>query len=90
MKYGQTTVTDTATLIISDNCRRTEIILTNNNDDDVTVYIGMDENVTVDNGTPFYGNQSRGHARGFGTYLGPIWGIVESGSCDVRYWETTQ
>jgi hypothetical protein len=89
MIYGAITVTNEPTQIIAGNCERKEIIITNNNDEDVVVYIGMDENVTVDNGTPFYGNQTRGHARGFGTYLGPIWGIVASGTCDVRYWETT-
>lgn len=89
MIYGAVEVTTTATLLVAENCERKEIILTNNNDEDVVVYIGMDANVTVDNGTPFYGNQTRGHARGFGTYLGPIWGIVANGTCDVRYWETT-
>lgn len=89
MTYGAVTVTTTATLIVEFNCNRKEVIITNNNDEDVTVYIGMDENVTVDTGTPFYANQTRGHARGFGTYLGPIYGIVASGTCDVRYWETT-
>jgi hypothetical protein len=89
MIYGAVEITTEATQIVSANCDRKEIIITNTNDEDVTVYIGMDENVTVETGTPFYANQTRGHARGFGTYLGPIYGIVASGTCDVRYWETT-
>lgn len=87
MIYGAVEITTTATLIVAENCERKEIIITNNSDD-VVVYIGQDENVTVDTGTPFYENQSRGHARGFGAYLGPIYGIC-SGTADVRYWETT-
>ena len=88
MKYGAVTVTTTATLIIADNTARTEVVLTNTSDDTV-VYIGQDSSVTVNNGTPFYENQTRGHTRGFCSYLGPIWGIVSSGSADIRYWETT-
>lgn len=89
MKYGGVTITDTPTLIVAANTARTEIIITNNTDS-IVAYIGMDSSVTTDTGTPFYENQSRGHARGFGSYLGPIWGVVASGdSADVRYWETT-
>jgi len=88
MKYGAVPVTTEPTLIIDANCDRKEIIITNN-EEEIVVYIGQDENVTVETGTPFYENQSRGHARGFGAYLGPIWGVVASGEADVRYWETT-
>lgn len=88
MKYGAVTVTDVATLIIADNSARTEVIITNASDD-VPVFIGQDPSVTVETGTPFYENQTRGHTRGFGSYLGPIWGITETGEADVRYWETT-
>lgn len=87
MTYGSVTITSTATLIVEGNCNRKEIIITNYSDD-VVVFIGQDENVTTSTGTPFYENQSRGHARGFGAYLGPIYGIC-SGTADVRYWETT-
>lgn len=88
MIYGAVTITTEATQIIPANCDRKEIIITNNERRKV-VYIGMDASVTVSTGTPFYENQSRGHARGFGSYLGPIYGIVASGTADVRYWETT-
>ena len=88
MTNGAVTITTEATRIIPANCNRKEIIITNNSDKKV-VYIGMDASVTVETGTPFYENQSRGHARGFGSYLGPIYGIVASGTADVRYWETT-
>ncbi len=88
MKYGAVEITTTPTLIIADNCDRKEIIITNNSDDTV-VYIGQNDQVSRETGTPFYENQSRGHARGFGSYLGPIYGVVASGTADVRYWETT-
>lgn len=87
MAYGAVSVTSVATLIIAGNCSRKEIILTNNSDDKV-IYLGMDANVTVNNGTPCYENQTRGHTKDFGTWYGPIWGIVASGTGDMRYWET--
>lgn len=87
MSYGSITVTTTPTEIIGANCNRKEIIISNMTN--VIVYIGKDANVTTSNGTPFYYKQTRGHARGFGTYLGSIWGVVASGTADVRYWETT-
>lgn len=89
MIYGTVSVGTTSILIIPANTARTEIQITNSSDT-VVVYIGMDSSVTTATGLPFYENQARGHARGFGTYLGDIWGIVASGSADVRFWETTQ
>lgn len=87
MSYGAITVSSTATLIVRDNCDRKEIIITNNSDDTV-VYIGMDSSVTKDTGTPCYENQTRGHSKDFGCWYGPIYGIVDTGTADVRYWET--
>lgn len=86
--YGAVTVTTSPSLIIAGNCDRKEIQIVNNETDKV-IYIGMNSNVTVNNGIPFYENQARGHYRGFGCWLGDIWGIVEDGEADVRYWETT-
>lgn len=84
--YGAIPVTTTATKIIDGNCDRKELIITNATDK--IVFIGMDDQVTVDNGTPFYYRQTRGHTKDFGNWLGPIYGIVASGTADVRYWET--
>lgn len=92
MKYGSVIVGTTTTLIVPANCARTEVILTNASDS-IVVYIGQDSLVKASTGMPFYENQSRGHARGFGAYLGPIYGIVkdngETPTADVRFWETT-
>lgn len=88
MKYGAVLIDTEPKLILAANCDRKECIITNVSDD-IVVFIGQNANVTIDNGTPFYENQTRGHARGFGTYLGDIWGVVASGEADVRYWETT-
>lgn len=88
MKYGQITVTNSPTLIIAGNESRKEVIFSNDSSS-VKIYIGMDNLVTTSNGLPFHQNETRGHARGFGTYLGPIYGVTATGSADVRYWETT-
>lgn len=88
MSYAAVSVTTVAKLIVEANTQRQEIIITNNSSTDM--YIGMDSNVTSSNGLPLYSNQTREKSRGFGTYLGPIYGITLSGTCDVRFWETTQ
>lgn len=85
--YGAVLITTTPTMIVDANPWRKEIILTNASQN-VVVFIGMDKDVTILTGTPFYENQTRGHARGFGTYLGAFWGVCAS-SADVRFWETT-
>jgi len=90
MAYGAVNVTDTATLILAANVQRQGILLVNADEDD-TVYLGMDASVTVANGLPFYSNSSRQMDRGFGLWLGPIYGICDTGAAaSVRYWEVTK
>jgi len=86
--YGNVTVTTAVTLIVAANTNRKEIEIVNNTQNSV-IYIGTDTNVTASNGLPVYEYQSRGKSRGFGTYLGPIYGVVSSVEANVRYWETT-
>lgn len=82
-------VTNVATLIIDGNARRQELFITNNG---VTpdAYIGPDNTVTSTTGLPLYSGQTRERDRGFGTWLGPVWGITASGTADIRVWETSR
>lgn len=81
-------VTNTATLIIAANSQRQELFITNNG---VTpdAYIGPDNTVTASNGLPLYAGQTRERDRGFGSWLGTVYGITSSGTADIRVWETT-
>lgn len=87
MAYTNYTVTSSATLLAAANPKRQELIITNNSTT-TDAFIGMDSNVTTANGLPLYAGQTRERSRGFGTWLGPVYGIVASGSTDVRIWET--
>lgn len=81
------TVSSTATLIIAANANRQELIITNNSVS-TDIFIGIDSSVTSSTGLPLYANQSREKSRGFGTWLGPVYGITASSTADIRIWET--
>ena len=87
--YGTITVTTAATLIIDDNTSRKEIDIVNT-DNSTTVFIGQDTSVTTLNGFPVYPNQNRSKVKVLTDYMGPIYGIVASGTSNVRFWESTQ
>ena len=89
MAYAAVTVTNVATLIVDANCARQELFITNNSSS-VDIFIGPDASVTAASGLPLDANQREERDRGFGTWLGPVYGITASGSADVRYWETTR
>lgn len=88
VSYNTVTVTSTATQILdADNARRNVQIC--NTDNSTIVYIGSDSSVTTANGMPLYQNQTRENEEILGGYKGAIYGIVSSGSVDVRYFEYT-
>lgn len=76
-----------ATLIVAANTRRQTLIVANV-DATLTVFVGEDNTVTTANGVPIFAETDRVSDRGFGLYLGPVFGIVSSGTADVRVWET--
>lgn len=86
--YGNVSVGDTATLIKADNTDRIFLDIANT-DTSKVVYIGIDTSVTTSNGFPVFAYQNRGWAKTLAGYLGPIYGIVASGTADVRYMEVT-
>ena len=87
MAYNTVSVGSTATLIVDANPQRQSLILANEGDVS-SVYIGGDSSVTIANGTPIVagGNFSE-DSGGTRMYMGPVYGIVDAGSVDVRYWE---
>lgn len=86
MPYNSVTVTTTPTLIVSPETRRRSLHLVNM-DEGKIVYIGPDDNITTSNAIPLYETQTRDQSRIPEGYQGPIYGIVSSGTADVRYWE---
>lgn len=76
----------TATLIVPSNAKRTSLIL--ENEGTAEVYIGKDNTVTTANGVKIVVDGTLCEdAGGTRVYKGPIYGIVASGTADVRYWE---
>lgn len=84
MSYGAKTVSSTAALIIDGNVKRKGFFITNNSSR--TVFIGPDNNVTVDNGVPIYQYQHLSKDKIPEGWLGPIYAISAS-EANVRYWE---
>lgn len=86
MAYGPITVTISATLIVAANTQRRNLTIVN--DGSSTIYIGPDDSITTSNGIPLYGRQGRQDDRIPEGYQGDVYGIIGSGTADVRYWET--
>ncbi len=86
---GTITVTSAATLIVAQNAKRQELMLTNNSVG-TDIFIGPDSSVTSSTGLPLYANQTRERSRGFAIHLGDVYGITASGTADIRVWETTR
>ena len=81
MNYGNISVTTAATLIIATNTNRKSIVIRNNGGS--TLYIGGNNSVTTSNGFLVLPSQS--------IYIketDEIYGIVSSGTLNVRYLET--
>lgn len=90
MAYSNVSVASTATLIVAENTQRKSLIIVNN-DPDTVVYIGPNTSITTSNAVPLYENQHNDWIKGLSEhYHGPVYGIVSTGTADVRYWEITQ
>ena len=88
MAYNTVTVSDTATEIVPANTARRNVTIVNTEEAKI-VYIGPDSSITTSNAIPLYETQTRDQDRIPEGYQGPIYGIVSTGTADVRYWETT-
>ena len=78
---------DTPTLIVAPNVGRTELFITNN-DPTITVYIGPVPYIDTTNAWPLYAHDTVKRHRGFQIWLGPVYALAESGTVDMRMWET--
>lgn len=87
MAYNSVTVTTSATLIVAANTKRRNLTVVNTDLSSI-VYIGPDDSITTSNSIPLYQNQTRDQDRIPEGWQGPVYGIVASGTADVRYWET--
>lgn len=88
MAYNTVTVTNTPTLIVAPNTHRQSLILTNIST--TVAYIGPDNLVTTVNAIQMNRNDVLSEDSG-GTrvYQGAVWGVVATGTADIRYWERT-
>lgn len=87
MSYGSVNVLTTATLIVPANARRRSVSLVNNSES--TVFIGPDTSILTTDALPLFSMQTRDETRDPETWLGPIYGIVDTGTAEVRWWEVT-
>jgi hypothetical protein len=84
--YGEVSIGTAATLIVAPNSNRKVLSIVNYTGSGI-VFIGPDENITVNNALPLLEYSTRDTTKMFGYYLGPIYGIASSGTANVRYWE---
>ena len=86
MAYGQISVGNTPTLIVSANSKRLSLIIEVVGSE--TVYIGQDSNVTTSSGIQMPQKAILTEdSGGMRMYCGDIYGITASSTSDVRYWE---
>ena len=86
-EYNTVTITTSATEIVDANNGRTMLLLAN--DGTAKIYIGPDANITTSNGIPMFQGEKLTRDHFPEGYKGAIYGIVSSGTVDVRYWEYT-
>jgi len=84
--YASVTITTTATEILPDNKWRKSAIITNTTS--TNVYLGFDNSATTSNGF-LLGQEDVWDTNEPRPYVGPVFGIVASGSIDVRYMDLT-
>lgn len=85
-------VSTSAVEIVPENKRRTFLAIYHNGS--VTIHLGKDNSVTTSNGFPLLAGTTRTwklevdkETQEETLYTGPIFGIADSGTQDIRYWE---
>lgn len=81
--------TGTPQLIIAANAARQELIITNAGVSP-DAFMGPDTTFTASSGLPLFAGETKERSRGFGTWLGPVYGVTVSGTADIRVWETSR
>ena len=83
--YANVTITTTATQILGASTKRKGLMVVNASNSNL--YVGMDSSVTTSNGlliSPQASIEFGGKNEG---WTGAIFGIVASGTADIRYWQ---
>lgn len=89
MAFNTVTVGTTATKIVDANSLRQSLLI--ENEGSVTVFLGPDNTVTTANGIGLRSCGTIAESNdGTKIHMDAYWGIVESGTADVRYWERTR
>jgi len=88
MSFNTITVTTSATLIVAANTQRRNLTVVNSSETAI-VFIGPDSTITTSNAIPLYETQTQNQDRVPEGYQGDVYGIVASGTADVRFWEVT-
>lgn len=88
MTYGAVTVTTSGDLILGANPLRKGCFIFNNSSS--TIYIGPDASITTANAIPLLANATLENSGLQDSWRGSIYGIVGSGTADIRYWEWIQ
>lgn len=83
MPTGRVMVGTTVTLIRTANANRISILIRNTGSDNL--YIGPDNNLTIDEGMEIRPNESWSSE----TFVGALYGISDGSSLDIRYMEET-
>lgn len=83
--YGPMTITTDATEIVPSNPGRKGMLLFNNSTK--VLYIGPDEFITKTNAIPVLPKATFSNAGQLAAFRGSIYGVVESGEANVRWWE---
>jgi len=83
--YGAKTITNAATLIIAANAVRKGLILHNAGSN--IIYIGPDASITTANAIVMYPAMTRDDKGLLDTWRGAVYGIVATGTEEMRYWE---
>ena len=83
--YGNVAVASLATQIFGSNPLRKGFLIGNNSN--LTLYIGMDANVTATTGYPIAAGGGIASDDFGGVWKGAVWGVCSGGTGDIRYWE---
>jgi len=86
--YNTVTVTTSATRIVAASSNRKGLILAN--EGSVKVFIGPDDSITTSNAIPLFQSEKLFNSGLPDLWRGDIYGIVASGTADIRYWEYGQ
>ena len=85
VSYGAIVVTTSPTIIVGSNNGRKGTIISNNSSQ--SIYIGFDSNVTTLTGTPVPSGGTFNDSGEMDAYRGAVYGVVSSGTADIRYLE---